>query len=299
MRIAVTGRDGQVARALAELGSRGGYEIVALGRPSFDLVDRATIEPGLRRARPDVVVNAAAYTAVDKAESEPEVADAVNGTGAGAVAEAAAAIGVPVLHVSTDYVFDGSKPTPYREDDAVAPLGVYGRSKLAGEHAVAKANPRHVILRTAWVYAPYGSNFVRTMLRIASTKPEVGVVADQHGCPTSALDIAATLIGVAAKIVAEPENLELRGVFHMAARGEAVWADVAEAVFAASRERGGPATQVKRITTAEFPTQARRPANSRLDCTKLSQVYGIVLPEWRASLERCVGRLVGEMHAAG
>ena len=299
MRIAVTGRDGQVARALAELGSRGGHEIVALGRPSFDLADRTTIEPALRRAVPDVVVNAAAYTAVDKAESEPEVAEAVNGTGAGAVAEAAAALGVPVLQLSTDYVFDGAKPTPYREDDATGPLGVYGRSKLAGEHAVAEANPRHVILRTAWVYAPYGANFVRTMLRIAATKPEVGVVADQHGCPTSALDIAATLIGVAEKVVAEPENQELYGVFHMAARGEAMWADVAEAVFAASRERGGPATAVKRVTTADFPTQARRPANSRLDCTKLSQVYGITLPEWRASLERCVGRLVGEMQAAG
>jgi len=299
MRIAVTGRDGQVARALAELGGRSGHEIVALGRPTFDLSDLATIEPALKKAQPDIVVNAAAFTAVDKAESEPEAAEAVNGAGAGAVAEAAAALGVPVLQLSTDYVFDGAKPTPYREDDAVGPLGVYGRSKLAGERAVAAASPRHVILRTAWVYAPYGSNFVRTMLRIATTKPEVGVVADQHGCPTSALDVAATLIGVAERIGSEPENPELYGVFHMAARGEAVWADVAEAVFAASRQRGGPATQVKRITSADFPTQARRPANSRLDCTKLSQVYGITLPEWRASLERCVGRLVGEMHAAG
>ena len=287
MRIAVTGRDGQVARALAELGDRSGHKIVALGRPTFDLSDPATIEPALKKARPDIVINAAAYTAVDQAENEPEAA------------EAAAALGVPVLQLSTDYVFDGAKPTPYREDDAVGPLGVYGRSKLAGERAVAAANPRHVILRTAWVYAPYGSNFVRTMLRIATTKPEVGVVADQHGCPTSALDIAATLIGVAERIGSEPGNPELYGAFHMAARGEAVWADVAEAVFAASRQRGGPATQVKRITTADFLTQARRPANSRLDCTKLSQVYGITLPEWRASLERCVGRLVGEMHATG
>ena len=189
-----------------------------------------------------------------------------------------AAMGRPVLQVSTDYVFDGAKASPYVEDDAVGPLGVYGRSKLGGEQAVAAANPRHAILRTAWVYAPYGSNFVRTMLRIAANKPEVAVVADQYGCPTSALDIASTLIGVAERMVAEPDNAALTGVFHMAARGEAVWADVAEAIFATSRKRGGPAAKVNRITTAEFPTQAERPANSRLDCGKLERVYGLVLP---------------------
>lgn len=298
MRIAVTGRHGQVARALSEIAGRHGHEVVLLGRPAFDLADPETIAPAIEEARAEAVINAAAYTAVDKAESEPELADAVNGAGAGAVAAAAAALGLPVLQVSTDYVFDGSKPSPYLEDDPVGPLGAYGRSKLAGERAVAEANPRHAVLRTAWVYAPYGGNFVRTMLRIAANKPEVSVVADQHGCPTSALDIATTLLGVARRMVAEPDDDALRGIFHMAARGEAVWADVAEAVFAASRARGGPFAVVRRITTAEFPTQARRPANSRLDGAKLERVYGIALPEWRVPLERTVSRLLNETSAA-
>ena len=299
MRIAVTGQNGQVARALSEIAGRHGHEVVPLGRPGLDLADPATVLPALRAAAAAAVINAAAYTAVDRAEAEPEVALAVNGAGAGAVAAAAAELGLPVLQVSTDYVFDGSKPAPYVEEDAVGPLGAYGLSKLAGERAVAEANPRHAILRTAWVYAPYGTNFVRTMLRIAGNKPEVSVVADQHGCPTSALDIASTLLGVAARLVEDPENRDLVGVFHMAARGEAVWADVAEAVFAASRAKGGPSATVKRITTAEFPTQARRPANSRLDCGKLERVYGIRLPEWRGPLERTVSRLLNDAKTAG
>ncbi len=299
MRIAVTGQNGQVARALGELAGRHGHTIVALGRPGLDLADPSTVLPALRAAEVEAVINAAAYTAVDKAESEPDLALAVNGAGAGAVAAAAAELGLPVLQVSTDYVFDGAKTAPYVEEDEVGPLGVYGRSKLAGERAVAEANPRHAILRTAWVYAPYGANFVRTMLRIAGNKPEVAVVADQHGCPTSALDIATTLLGVAAKMVAEPENRDLTGVFHMAARGEAVWAEVAEAIFAASRAKGGPSASVKRITTAEFPTQARRPANSRLDCSKLERVYGISLPEWHGPLERTVSRLLNDAKTAG
>ena len=299
MRIAVTGQNGQVARALAEIAGRHGHEVVTLGRPGLDLADPSTIAPAIRAAEAAAVINAAAYTAVDKAESEPDLALAVNGAGAGAVAAAAAELGLPVLQVSTDYVFDGSKAEPYVEDDAVGPLGAYGRSKLAGERAVAESNPRHAILRTAWVYAPYGANFVRTMLRIAGNKPEVSVVADQRGCPTSALDIATTLLGVASRMVEDPENRELTGVFHMAARGEAVWADVAEAVFAASRAKGGPSAAVKRITTAEFPTQAARPANSRLDCAKLERVYGIALPDWRGPLERTVSRLLNDAKTAG
>ncbi len=299
MRIAVTGQNGQVARALNEIAGRHGHEIVLLGRPGFDLADVSTIAPAIRAAEAEAVINAAAYTAVDKAESEPDLAMAVNGAGAGAVAAAAAELDLPLLQVSTDYVFDGSKAGPYVEEDAVGPLGVYGRSKLAGERAVAEANPRHAILRTAWVYAPYGANFVRTMLRIAANKPEVAVVADQHGCPTSALDIATTLLGVASRLAAEPENPELTGVFHMASRGEAVWADVAEAIFAASRAKGGPSATVKRITTAEFPTQARRPANSRLDCSKLERVYGIALPDWHGPLERTVSRLLNDAKSSG
>ena len=300
MRIAVTaGCNGQVARALAEIGPARSHEVLLLGRPTLDLAKPETVAPALRAARPDAVINAGAYTAVDKAETEPETAEVVNGAGAGAVAEAARALGVPVLQVSTDYVFDGSKSEPYVETDPTGPLGAYGRSKLAGERVVAAASSRHAILRTAWIYAPFGTNFVRTMLRLAGTRDEVGVVDDQCGCPTSALDIAAALIGVAERMVAEPDDAALTGTFHVAARGEAAWADVAEAVFTASRERGGPTARVKRIATAEFPTPARRPANSRLDCSKLARVYGIALPEWRTSLDTIVARLLDEAPAAG
>lgn len=298
MRIAVTGRDGQVARSLAEIAAPRGVEIVRLGRPDLDLEQPETIAPALRAAQADVVINAGAYTAVDKAETERDLAFAINGAGAGAVAAAAEACGIPVLQVSTDYVFDGTKATPYREDDPTAPLGAYGASKLAGEQAVRAATPRHVILRTAWVYAPFGANFVRTMLRLAGTRSEVGVVADQRGCPTSALDIAATLIGVAEGLHGASASSERFGTFHMAAQGEATWADVAEAVFATSAALGGPSAAVKRITTADYPTPAKRPANSRLDCTRLAEVYGLRLPPWRQSLDACVERLVRELKAA-
>ena len=185
MRIAVTGSKGQVATSLLE---RAGpkLEVVALGRPAFDLTDRAAVLAGLEAARPDVIVNAAAYTAVDKAEAEEAEALRVNGEGAGHVAEAAERLGVPLLHLSTDYVFDGALDRPYREDDPTGPTGAYGRSKLAGEKAVAAACENSVILRTAWVYSPFGANFVRTMLRLNETRDEVGVVADQRGNPTSA-----------------------------------------------------------------------------------------------------------------
>ena len=295
MRIAVTGRDGQVARALVEIGAERGTDIVLLGRPTLDLARPETVLPALIEAQAHLVVNAAAYTAVDKAESEPEAAWAINADGAGAVARAARELGVPVIQISTDYVFDGARERPYRENDPTAPLGAYGRTKLAGEQAVARGSARHVILRTAWVYAPFGNNFVRTMLRLAATRPEVGVVADQHGCPTSAHDIASTIIGVVEQLLAEPDDATLTGVFHMAARGEAVWADVAEAVFRTSAALGGPSAAVKRITTADYPTPARRPANSRLDCSKLASTYGITLPSWRQSLDRCVERLVAEL----
>ena len=294
MRIVVTGREGQVARALAEVGAQNGITVVLVGRPALDLADPAGVLPALREARPDVVVNAAAYTAVDKAESEPDLAMAVNGAGAGAVAEAARALDVPVIQISTDYVFDGSATRPYREDDPTGPMGVYGATKLAGERAVIAANPRHAILRTAWVYAPFGVNFVRTMLRLAGTRDEVGVVADQRGCPTAALDIAAAIVEVAGRLVASPQDAALTGVFHLAGQGDAVWADVAEAVFAASAARGGPHARVTRITTADYPTPARRPANSRLDGSKLARVYGLTLPPWQVSVEACVRRLLAE-----
>ncbi|HEX9170350.1 MAG TPA: dTDP-4-dehydrorhamnose reductase [Roseiarcus sp.] len=290
MRIAVTGSKGQVATSLLE-GTGPKLEVVALARPAFDLTDRAAVLAGLEAARPDVIVNAAAYTAVDKAEAEEALALRVNRDGAGHVAEAAARLGVPLLHLSTDYVFDGALGRPYREDDPTGPTGAYGRSKLAGEKEVAEACKNSVILRTAWVYSPFGANFVRTMLRLNETRDEVGVVADQRGNPTSARDIADALIAIATRINNDSAP-RLRGIFHMTGSGEGTWADFAEAIFREAEARERRATRVKRIATADYPTPARRPANSRLDNEKLTRVYGLRLPDWRRSVEACCARLL-------
>jgi dTDP-4-dehydrorhamnose reductase len=292
VRIIVTGREGQVARALAERGPGFGHEIVLLARPELDLAANAeTISEALAAARPEAIISAAAYTAVDKAEGDAEQAFRVNAQGAGAVAAAAARLTVPLVHLSTDYVFDGTKAAPYVEDDATGPTGVYGASKLAGEQAVMEANPNSAILRTAWVYSPFGANFVRTMLRLAADKEEVAVVADQRGNPTSALDIADGVLAVVENLVSRDDPL-LRGTFHMAGEGEASWAEFAEAIFAEYAEAVGPTAQVRQIATSDYPTPARRPANSRLDCSKLARVHGFKLPGWRRSTKEVVQRLV-------
>ena len=290
MRIAVTGSMGQVATSLVE---RAGpeFEITLLGRRVFLLEDRAAVLNGLKAARPHVVINAAAYTAVDKAEAEEGLALAVNGEGAGHVAEAAARIGAPLVHLSTDYVFDGTLDRPYREDDPPSPQSAYGRSKLLGERLVAERAADSVIARTAWLYSPFGANFVRTMLKLNETRDEVSVVADQRGNPTSALDLARALLAIAARL-REDSSAALRGVFHVTGAGEATWADFAEAVFAETAARGRPITRVKRIATADYPTPARRPANSRLDNEKLRREYGLELPGWRRSLSECCARLM-------
>jgi dTDP-4-dehydrorhamnose reductase len=293
MRITVTGRAGQVVCAMLER-APADIAVTALGRPALDLARLDTIAPAIAASRPDIVVNAAAYTAVDQAESEADTAMLVNGAAAGAVAEAAAGLGVPVIQLSTDYVFDGTLERPYREDDRVAPISVYGASKLAGERAVAAATANHAILRTAWVYSPFGRNFVRTMLRLAETRHEIGVVADQAGSPTNALDIADAVVAVARNLVGWPQDEGLRGVFHMSAQGHAVWADVAEAIFAERAAAGAGRVAVRRIATRDYPTPARRPANSRLDCAKLTDIHGVTLPEWRGSLAGCVRRLTSE-----
>jgi dTDP-4-dehydrorhamnose reductase len=294
MRIAVTGRQGQIARALWEAGKALGVEIITLGRPQLDLAVSETIEPALRAASIDIVVNAAAYTAVDQAESEPEVAAKINKAGAGAVAAAAKALGAPIIHLSTDYVFDGAKTSAYVEDDPVAPTSAYGVSKLAGELAVAAANCDLVILRTAWVYAPYGVNFVRTMLALAETRPEVRVVADQRGCPTYAPDIAGAIIRIARNLLKDRSDPRIRGIFHLAGTGETTWAGFADAIFGYLSEKGRRRATLIPITSAEYPTLARRPANSRLNCAKLASIHGIELPHWQDSLATCLERLTSE-----
>jgi dTDP-4-dehydrorhamnose reductase len=295
MRIAVTGRGGQLATAMLErAAAMMDVSLMAFVRAAVDLGHPDSVLPAIRKVNPDIIVNAAAYTAVDQAESEPDVAMAVNGAGAGAVAAAARTLRIPVVQISTDYVFDGGKASPYVESDPVGPLNAYGRSKLAGEEAVAAANPDHVILRTAWVYAAEGKNFLKTMLRLAETQDEVRVVADQLGAPGYAPDLAEAVLAVCRKLLAEPDNASLRGVFHMTGAGEATWADFAEAIFAGAARRGGRPVRVQRITTADYPTLAARPANARLDCGKLQRQHGIILPDWRQGLDRCLDRILGE-----
>lgn len=291
MRIAVTGKTGQVVTSLIERGAATGHEIVALGRPEMDLINPASVLAALKAVAPDAIVSAAAYTAVDKAESESELAHAVNGVGAGAVAQAASVLGVPLVHVSTDYVFDGALDRPYTETDCTAPNGVYGASKLAGENAVLAAHGANTaVLRVAWVYSPFGGNFVKTMLRLAADRDTVSVVADQVGNPTSALDIADGILKVIENLQADLDP-DLRGVFHMTAQGEASWADFAQGIFAASAQVGGPSASVLPITSAQYPTPAARPANSRLNCDRIVQAHGVALPEWRGSLTSVITRL--------
>ncbi|MET0248613.1 MAG: dTDP-4-dehydrorhamnose reductase [Sphingobium sp.] len=291
MRIAVTGQTGQLVTSLIERGAVAGHEIVALGRPQLDLADPPSVMRALQGTAPDAIVSAAAYTAVDKAESEGDFAYAVNAEGAGAVARAAKALGVPLIHVSTDYVFDGTLDRPYVESDPTGPTGVYGASKLAGEQAVLDTHDNSAVLRVAWVYSPFGANFVKTMLRLASDRNELSVVADQIGNPTSALDIADGILKVATNMVVDSYP-EQRGIFHMTAQGEASWAEFAQAIFAASATRGGPSASVRPIGTADYPTPATRPANSRLDCSLIARVHGVTLPDWRGSLDTVVARLV-------
>ncbi len=287
--ILVTGGTGQLATALA---AQGGERIHRVGRPAFDFDQPDTIEAMFGAARPGLVVNAAAYTAVDAAESDADAAFRANRDGPQTLARLCAGAGIPLIHVSTDYVYDGEKPSPYVETDAVGPRGVYGASKLAGETAVLASGARAIILRTAWVYAATGRNFVRTMLNLGQTRDELRVVADQHGCPTAAADLASAILAIAHRIEADGWDDARSGVFHAAGTGETTWHGLAMAVFQEASRHGGktPGT-VAAITTAEYPTPARRPANSRLDCSRLAATFGIRLPDWHESLRRTVDEI--------
>jgi dTDP-4-dehydrorhamnose reductase len=288
----VTGREGQVVRSLIERSSGTEVEVVPVGRPELGLeMEPESIAGAVAVARPDVIVSAAAYTQVDKAEGDRERAFAINARGPATLAQAARELAVPLIHLSTDYVFDGSKSSPYSENDATGPQSVYGQSKLEGEKAVTAGHADSVVLRTAWVYSPFGSNFVKTMLRLAADREEIGVVADQRGNPTNALDIADGILTVAGNLVRSGDE-SLRGIFHMSASEEASWAEFAEAIFAASAELGGPTARVKAISTADYPTPARRPANSRLDSSRLVRTHGVRLPDWRQSVKGVVARLL-------
>jgi len=291
MRILVTGKEGQVDTSLQTLGEKLGLEIIRIGLPEIDLSKPETLEAPIREIRPDAIISSAAYTAVDKAETEAELAQAINGDAPGMLARLAAELDIPILHLSTDYVFAGDKDGTYDETDFPAPVSIYGKTKLSGEDQIRAATDNHVILRTAWVYSPYGNNFVKTMLRLGETRDELNVVADQHGCPTYAPEIARALLAVAQQVVIDRDPT-LRGTFHLTGQGETTWAEFAEAIFKGATARGRTPVRVNPITTSDYPTPAKRPANSRLNGDKLDDTYGLRLDPWRKSLDECLDQLI-------
>ena len=283
--ILVTGGTGQLASALAGAGRS---DVRWVGRPDFDFDQPATVEATFRAVAPRLVINAAAYTAVDAAESDAEAAYRINRDGPAMLARLCAAADIPLIHISTDYVFDGAKTGPYVESDKVAPQGVYGASKLAGEQAVMATGAKAMILRTAWVYAATGKNFVRTILAVAKTRTSLTVVADQYGCPTTATDLGAAILAVADRLDHTGWRPEYRGIFHAAGSGATTWHGLAVATFEEAARHGASVPEVVPIAAADWPTPAKRPANSRLDCTRLREVFDVTLPEWRPSLTRTI-----------
>ncbi|WP_428425439.1 dTDP-4-dehydrorhamnose reductase [Pararhizobium sp.] len=288
MKILVTGTKGQVVTSLVEAAAiMDDIELVTVGRPDFDLADPSSVRQAILAAKPEIVVSAAAYTAVDRAEDERNLAYAINVTGAAAVAEAAAVLRVPIIHLSTDYVFSGTDPYPYLEDDEAEPKTVYGYTKLRSERAVASVNPRHIILRTSWVYSPFGSNFVKTMLRIGAERESIGVVSDQWGSPTSALDLATAIL-----LIATYPEKHYTGIYHLSGTGETNWSGFARHVFDVSRAHGGPSADVEDILSSDYRTRARRPANSCLSTDKFERVFGWRAPSWQSSVETVVRRII-------
>jgi dTDP-4-dehydrorhamnose reductase len=292
MKLLVLGAGGQVGTELRRARLPRGMTLAGLDRAGLDVTNRAAVYAAVRREQPALVINAAGYTAVDRAESDAEAAFAANADAPGHIATACAEARIPLIHISTDYVYDGTKPAPYVEDDPLDPLGVYGRSKAAGDAAVGAALAEHVILRTAWVYGAHGSNFVKTMLRLAIERPSLRVVADQHGSPTAAADIAAALIRIAARIGAGEGRW---GVFHFAGAGTTTWHGFAEAIVALA----GRNVPVAAIATADYPTPARRPANSVLDCAKIAGAYGITARPWREAVAEVIAELFDKSAKAG
>lgn len=288
--IFVAGKSGQLARCLSDFARRLELPIAVAGRPEFDIELPESIDSVLNKLKPKIIINAAAYTAVDKAETEPERCYFVNRDGAGRLAEAALRRKVPFIHISTDYVFDGQKASPYREDDRTAPLGVYGCSKLEGEQAVLAAHPEALILRTSWVYSPFGSNFVKAILQLAESRPLLRVVDDQRGCPTSAHDLAAALLDIVLQLL-EAGARRRAGIYHLSGTGQTTWYGFAAEILANVKKRGWRVPALEAITTADYPTLAQRPANSALDCAKVERAFGIKLPPWSASVADCINQL--------
>jgi dTDP-4-dehydrorhamnose reductase len=281
-RLLVTGAGGMTGSEVSEQANASGWKVRPLTRDDLDITDATAVDDAVTEFHPHVVVNCAAYTAVDKAESEPELAEAVNAGGARNVARAAAKADAPIIHISTDYVFDGRARDPYQVDSSTAPIGVYGRTKLAGETAVIEENPAPAIVRTSWVFSHRGGNFVRTMLRLGAEKQELRVVNDQVGRPTSAADLGAALIKVADALF---DNRNFYGLYHFANEGEATWFDFAQAIFEEARAHGSSLSpQIVPIPTSEFPTPAKRPAYSVLDTSSFTDRFKLSPRPWRSAL---------------
>ena len=287
--ILVTGGTGQLASSLVACG---GSRVHRVGRPDFDFDRPETISETFRRVTPAAVVNAAAWTAVDAAEADPEAAARANRDGPALLAKLCAEAGIPLIQVSTDYVFDGDKGKPYVETDPTSPTGVYGRTKAEGEQAALTACPYTIVLRTSWVYSATGKNFVRTMINAGAKNPTLKVVGDQHGAPTSADDLAAAIIDILALIESGGWKQAYAGIYHAAGTGETTWHGLAVAALEAAARHGRKMPEVIAIRTEDWPTPARRPADSRLDCDKLERVFGVRLPAWRQSLALTVDRLL-------
>jgi dTDP-4-dehydrorhamnose reductase len=283
MKMLVTGAAGQLGRelvrALAPLG-----EVVACDRRQLDLADANAIRTTLRSIKPDAIINAAAWTAVDKAESEPDAAAAINARAPGVLAEEAKLSGALLIHYSTDYVFDGTRATPYSESDPTNPISVYGRTKHEGELAITEVGGRHLILRTSWVYGLHGANFMKTMLRLARERKELNIIGDQFGAPTWTRHLAD------ATALLLHRHDDAGGLYHLTAAGETTWCDYATAIFTEARRLDllSNIPHVRRITSADFPLPAPRPANSRLDCTRFTRDFGLALPDWQISLRACL-----------
>lgn len=280
------GASGQLARELLARAGRVNVHIEALRRADVDLTDIAAVSEAVRETQTDLVINAAAYTAVDRAESEEALALAVNAAAPQAMAQACAERGLPFLHVSTDYVFNGERAGAWTEDDLICPINAYGRSKAAGEAAVAGAGARATVIRTSWLFSPFGANFVKTMLRLARDRPRLNVVDDQRGRPTAVGDLADFILSTAPRLV--EGDSATAGVFHFAGAGTTTWRGLAEAVVAMSN---GPRPPVDPIATADYPTPARRPRNSELDCGKIERVFGVRPRSWRDGLAETLERL--------
>jgi dTDP-4-dehydrorhamnose reductase len=292
MKLLVIGAQGQLARSLVEVGTSQDLSVVALGRPEVDLLDSASIIRAIDRVKPHLVVNTAAYTSTDKAESEPELAHAINAEGASNVAEACAGRDTPLIHISTDYVFDGHTLEPYREDSPTAPLNVYGSSKLEGERRVAAACPQHLIVRTARLHSRFAQNFVKTILRLAESQSELAVVDSQIGNPTYAPHLAAGIATLASRVVEGTSSSVPWGIYHLAGSGEATWYGLAQEALSRSAALGGPVAEIRPISAADYPSPACRPADSRLDCSKCFDAFGVRLPDWPIGVAECVARLV-------